>query len=413
MVALRSLITAAALACMAALYAENTSTAIFDDSFRTLTVQIEGDRLAPPVLTLNGSDRLIIGFDRLSDERDYLRYTIRHCNADWTPSQLVDAEVFDGFNYADVTEYAFSRATTVHYVHYTIVLPDSEFRFRLSGNYLLQVYDESDPDEILLQQRFMVCENAVGVGGTATSRTDVDYNDSHQQLELQLDTRGYPVRDPFNDLTLVVEQNYYPASRRVITHPTRMQGDRLLYEHQPQLVFPASNEYRRMETVSVQFPTMGVDHVEYNAPYYNHYLNVDTPRFSRNYSYDSTQHGRFFVREYNSDNSDTEADYTIVHFTLDQPEIPGAAVYLEGDFTHRTCDSNSQVPYNPSTGRYERAMLLKQGAYNYRYVAVPPKFPVEGDKYQTVNEYSVAVYYRAPGERYDRLLGYSLIFSGR
>ena len=61
MVALRSLITAAALACMSALYAENTSTAIFDESFRTLTVQIEGDRLAPPVLTLNSSDRLIIG----------------------------------------------------------------------------------------------------------------------------------------------------------------------------------------------------------------------------------------------------------------------------------------------------------------------------------------------------------------
>lgn len=402
-----------AAAFVPAFCAENTSTVIFDDSFRTLTVHIDGDRLAPPVLNLDSDDRLVVSFDRLSEERDYLRYTIRHCNADWTPSQLVDSEVFDGFNYAEVTDYAFSRATTVHYVHYTIVLPNSEFRFRLSGNYLLQVYDEENPDEILLQQRFMVNENRVGAGGTATSRTDVDFNGSHQQLELQIDTRGYPVRDPFNDLTVVVEQNYDPGSRRLITHPSRRQADRLVYEHIPQLIFPASNEYRRMETVSVQFPSMGVDHVEYQAPYYNHYLNVDRPRFSHDYTYDSTQHGRFFVREYNSDNSDTEADYTVVHFTLDQPEIPGAKVYLEGDFTHRTPDSNSLVPYNPATGRYERAMLLKQGAYNYRYVAVPPRYPIEGDKYQTVNEYSVAVYYRAPGERYDRLLGYSLIFSGR
>ena len=56
-------------------------------------------------------------------------------------------------------------------------------------------------------------------------------------------------------------------------------------------------------------------------------------------------------------------------------------------------------------------MLLKQGAYNYQYLIVPPgakrgyTSAIEGDKYQTVNEYNVRVYHRRRGERYDRLIG--------
>ena len=38
---------------------------------------------------------------------------------------------------------------------------------------------------------------------------------------------------------------------------------------------------------------------------------------------------------------------------------------------------------------------------------------IEGDKYQTVNEYLVRVYHRRQGERYDRFIGYGIAFSGR
>lgn len=391
----------------------DTRTCIFDPSFRTLTVRIEGDRLAPPVLTLVGDDRLVIGFDELADERTFLRYRIMHCNADWQPSELVDSEVFDGFNYADVSDYEFSRGTATHYVHYTITLPNSDYQFRISGNYLLQVYREDDPDTIVFQARFMVSEGAVAIGGEAMSRTDIDFNDRHQQLSVVVDTRNFNVRDVFNDLRVVVNQNYRPDREVTVVHPRRVQGSRLYYDHIPELIFPAGNEYRRMETVTSQYPGMGVADIEYHAPYYHHWLNVDTPRDRHSYVYDSTQHGRFFVREYNSDNSDTEADYTLVHFTLDHWLIPDADVWLEGEFTGRADTSASRMEYDAADGLYHKTMLLKQGAYNYQYVVTPPAENIEGDKYQTVNEYFLRVYYRVPGERYDRLLGASAIFSGR
>ena len=63
--------------------------------------------------------------------------------------------------------------------------------------------------------------------------------------------------------------------------------------------------------------------------------------------------------------------------------------------------------------------MLKQGAYNYQYLWVPDgtevgqTSTVEGDFYQTVNEYLVKVYNRKRGERYDRLIGSGIIYSGQ
>ena len=415
---------------------DDTQTGIFNPDFRTLTIELNSRRLDPPVLALNSSDRLVIGFDRLAEDRDYLRYSIYHCNADWRISDMADAEVFDGFNYADVEDYAFSRGTSTHYVHYTITLPNRDFRFNLSGNYLLKVYPEDNPDDTLLQIRFMVSENTVGVSGDVTSRTDIDYNDRHQQLDFSVDLNRYPVRDPFNDLLITVTQNGRTDNAAVVSHPTRVNGNSLVYEHLRELIFPAGNEYRRMETVQMTYPGMGIESIDFNDPYYHHFVATATPRHSKNYLFDSTQHGRFFVREYNSTNPDTEADYSVVHFTLDMLLVPGKDIYIDGDFTHRRFDENSRMHYDAENGVYHKAMLLKQGAYNYQFLALPTDTSernrgkhksyfnngvtavastadVEGDFYQTVNEYLVAVYYRAPGERYDRLLGYTLLFSGR
>lgn len=391
---------------------DDTRTAIFSPDYRTLTVEIEGNRLAPPILVNGVDDRLVIGFDGMGDDREYLRYSIYHCDSDWKLSDLVDSEVFDGFNYADVEDYAFSRGTITHYTHYTITLPNETFGFRLSGNYIARVYPENDPDDVLLQARFMVSEGAVSVSGGVSSRTDIDYNGAHQQVAVSVDLREYPVRDPYNDITLKITQNGRRDNIVALGHPTRVTGKTLSYEHDPKLIFRAGNKYRRMEAVSTSYPGMGVDQITFEEPYYHMWLATDHPRVGEPYRFDQTQHGRFFVREYNSTSSDTEADYVPVHFALDMLQIPDAEIYLDGDFTHRVFDRDSRMDYNHSAGRYEKVMMLKQGAYNYQYVVDPPVFNVEGDFYQTVNEYTVLVYYRAPGERYDRLIGSGILYSG-
>lgn len=76
------------------------------------------------------------------------------------------------------------------------------------------------------------------------------------------------------------------------------------------------------------------------------------------------------------------------------------------------------MTYDPEIGAYTASLLLKQGSYNYQYIFVPDGSsqglagPVEGDFYQTVNEYTVKVYHRPKGTRFDRLVGVSTITSG-
>ena len=398
----------------------DTSQAIFDPAFRSLKVTLDANEFAPPVITLGDPlSRLTVSFDELGDERRFMRYELIHCDALWQPEGLVASEFLDGFNEGEVEDYEFSRATLVHYVHYSITIPNREIRITETGNYLLRVYDESNPDETLLQARFGVSDFSAGVYAGVTSLTDIDTNRNHQQLGLTVDLQhAAGIDDPFNDLRIVVSQNGRADNEVVLTAPQRVLGDRVIYEHLRPLIFKAGNEYRRFETVSTSYPGMGVENISADTPIYNMWLYTDSPRGAIPYSYDSTQHGRFFVRESSSSRSDTEADYVMVHFSLEMPEIAGADVFLDGDFVQRRFDPVSRMVYNRATGRYENSMMLKQGAYNYQYLTVPSgslqgeTAPVEGDFYQTVNEYTVRVYHRPRGGRFDRLIGVGMIVSG-
>lgn len=409
------ILLAAMLTVFAAESRDDTMTGRFDERIRTLRVSHDGNPYGPPVLVLGSQDRLVFNFDELAEDRSYFRYRIIHCTADWRRSDLVGSEYLPGFNEAPVDDYELSRSTTVHYVNYRIVIPNDEMTPLISGNYLLQVYREDDPERTVAQWRFMVSEQTAPVSATLTSRTDRDYNDRHQQLQLTVDAEGLDGIDIFNDLIVVVSQNDRCDNEVALRHPLRLSGRKAVYEHQPELIFEAGNEYRRFETVSVNNPSMRVAGVTYFEPYYHHILETDASRTDAPYSYDEDQDGRFVVREYNSTESDVEADYTVVHFSLDYPETPGMMIFVDGDLTDRRFDDSALMKYNRETGRYETAMLLKQGAYNYQYLTVPPGARrgytsyIEGDKYQTVNRYTVKVYVREPHARYDRLVGVAVI----
>ena len=163
---------------------------------------------------------------------------------------------------------------------------------------------------------------------------------------------------------------------------------------------------------------MGIDHYEYHAPYHHAVLQLDEPRAFASYSYDRTQYGRFTIRESNAFDSNTEADYMVTHFTLEMPELTNGDIYVDGEFTQHNFNANNRMHYNPETRSYELDLQLKQGAYNYQYLWIPDGSEkaqtgkIEGDFYQTVNEYQIKVYNRRMGERYDRLVGYSIIYSG-
>lgn len=397
---------------------ENFDTGIFSSRFQTLKIEKEDEFMAVPVCRLGTSDRIVISFDEIGEENSYLSARLIHCNSDWKPSSLVESEYLDGFNTTDIEDYAYSTNTFIHYVNYRLEIPNEEMRPMVSGNYVVQIYDRDEPSETLVQARFRVLEPLMKVGAGVTTRTDKGVNDRWQQLSVIVDGEGLEDFNPYQDLKVELMQNNRDLTSRFLPSPLRTMGKKVVYEHQPSLIFPASNEYRRFESTSVRFPGMNVDSTRYVGELYHTWVRADYPRADHNYDFDRTQHGRFLVKEYNATDSNIGADYIMVHFFLDMPELIGRDVYVDGEFNYHHLNDRNRMRYSGVSGGYELNIPLKQGAYNYQYVTLPrgenglgSTSEIEGDKYETENEYNIFVYLRRPGERYERLVGAATVLA--
>lgn len=397
---------------------EDTRTRIFDERFTTLKVQVQDDFYAPPIIMLGSNRHILVSFDEPGDERSYLRYSLTHCDENWQPDGLLESEYLDGFNEADVNDYAFSQATFRHYINYRILIPSEDMNPLVSGNYLLKVYPEDDSDKTLLQARFSISEERVRLEGDVTTQTDLGSNTDRQQLNMHVITGDYPVRDPYQDIIVTVEQNGVEQSAAAGVKPLRMEPGRLIYEHIPGLIFPAGNEYRRFETVRTDFAGMNIESNAYENDGYTATLKTDKERANRPYIFDRTQHGRYKIDDYNSTDPDLGADYVLTRFSLDFPRVMNGDVYVDGEFTHHLADDSCKMTYNEQTGLYELEMMLKQGSYNYQYVArnteglLTPAL-IEGNHYETSNEYTVKIFQKVPGQRYTRLIGTATFLSNQ
>ena len=87
------------------------------------------------------------------------------------------------------------------------------------------------------------------------------------------------------------------------------------------------------------------------------------------------------------------------------------SVYVTGMFNNYQLSDEFKMEYNPETKTFEKPILLKQGFVNYQYTLVDKngkideQNAVDGNFYQTENDYIVLVYYRGGAERYDRIIG--------
>ncbi len=393
---------------------KNTHNDVFHPAFKSLQITDSQNLLGQPiVVSSNAGSKVIISFDELAEDSRFLRYRLVHCDSNWRPSEISEMDYIDGFNEGQIHSYELSENTLTHYVHYSLEFPNEDVTTLISGNYLVEIYDEDDPETTLLQARFMISEDVARLSPGITSRTDYDYNGKYQQLSLNVNFEGANIENPYTDLRLVIIPNGQDNNRRVLNAPLRATPTEVVYEHQKDLIFPAGNEYRRFDIANVRYPGMHVYNYEYIEPFYNAMLMEDMPRIYERYQYDSDQSGRFFVDELNAEYPEIQADYIVAFFTLRMPKI-SEDVYIDGDLTLRKFDSDSRMVYDDTLGAYIKTLLLKQGMYNYQYVTESGGLnPIEGDFYETGNEYLLLLYYRPMGARYDRLIGSTVIVSNK
>lgn len=382
---------------------------IFDEMVRTLTVVVDNDPTLPPVMAKGAHRHLHIGWDEMSHEPQRYIYHIQHCSADWTPTdELFSSDYIGGLNDQLVEDYETSFNTTQLYTHYALTLPNRQTSILLSGNYRVQIFHEDDDvesDTPVLEAQFCVYENEAGIRMELSSNTDVDFNKTHQQVSFAVNYGNLVVVDPAREIKTRVMQNRR-MDNAVEPQPNIRSARGIEFTHNRQLIFPAGNEYSHFEILDVHRTAQGVEQMQWFDPYYHASLYVEERPGS--YSYHEDQNGVYVLRSADDRDDATTAEYVVVHFLLDSPRLPDDDVYVCGLWTGQAYHPDCRMEYDELAHQYHAAILLKQGYYSYQFrQSNGATFHTVGDFYETENEYSVFVYYRGQGARYDRLVGYN------
>lgn len=384
----------------------------FAEHIRTVETIVNDDRTLPPVISLNAGDKVSVSFDDITHEYVRYVYKLEHCDRNWkTTESLFESDYMTGTNLeTPIDNYSQSMNTSLLYTHYVLEFPNSYVRPLLSGNYRVSIYEDGNTDSPVAEAYFSVVDAQMGVGATVTTNTDIDYNQSHQQLDISLNFGKVEVRNPDREIFVRVLQNKRYDNAIVAPSANYQDANGIRWEHCRDLIFDAGNEYKKFEILNVHQPTMGVDRMRWFAPYYHAFLYTDEQR--NNYITIEEQNGSYVVRNEDNVDNETQSEYIIVHYSLDMPEVPGGDFYVSGQWTGYNFLPEYKMRFDEKEQMYTAEILMKQGYYNYLYLFVPDgsdegsAIEAEGSFYQTENEYTIFVYAHLQGERYDRLLGY-------
>lgn len=392
-------------------------TQTYKPDIKTLTTRLITDetvvQLERPYLSLNDPNRLEIAFDQLSHLSHHYTYTLIHCNADWTQSGLMSSEYLKGFTSLDIDDYNFSETTQQLYTHYRFEFPNDDMTPLVSGNYCIKIYEDYNTDSVIATVCFCIVEPQVEINADIHSHTIIELSGRYQQLDINVDFRDYYVQNP-DQITLVVKQNNRFDNMVFNPKPTYIDKNGLQYINNKDLIFEGGNEYRTFDTYSKYIVGSGIDRIVFDRNDY-HALLYPSDNLAKDAHYMSVDdsNGQFIINaERAGDEFDYRADYMYVHFILpaDQPWFDGN-LYVNGDFTFNQLNNMYRMQYSYEDKAYYYTAFLKQGGYNFQYLFLPKGETkattqrTEGSFWQTNNEYTIYVYDRPFGYRYDRLIG--------
>lgn len=360
-----------------------------------------------PILKLGES--VVLEFDVLNGDEDDYYYKVEHYNSDWTPSILMKSEFMDGFDNQRIRNYQNSFNTYQIYSHYQLTIPnDQTRRLKVSGNYLLSIYNSNDA--LVFSRKFMIYENLTAVGVNIKRSRDVKYIEEKQRIEIIVSSNNIQLNNPTQTVKALIVQNNNLNTAISNLKPQYTLGNQLIYKYDTESSFLGGNEYLFFENKDVRAANTGIRAIDLQDLYHN-YLFTNVERASKPYTYNPDINGNYVVTVLDADNPAIEADYVWMHFSLVPTEsFKNKNVHLYGNFNNYVIDESTKLIYNETYNILTNTMLLKQGFYNYKYVVVNNdgtlnEGGVSGNFYQTENNYKVIIYYRDLGARYDKIIG--------
>ena len=385
----------------------------FNKNINTALLHKINNPLSYPIIRLNSNEKLHLNFDDFNTDLQEYYYTLIHCNSDWTQSNLMQSEYIDGFFDSRIENYEFSFNTIQKYTNYQLVFPEENLQPILSGNYIISVFINNNPDEVVLQQRFMILDEKISVSAKVKRSTIIDERLYKQEVDFNINHGGMYIANPYSDIKVVVKQNNREDNAINNLKPLFVKHDHFVYDYEQVNTFEAGNEYRYFDIKSIRYQSEKIKDIKFDSNEIYVELFSDFSRSFNEYISLPDINGNFLINKQEAWNSDTESEYVNVKFSLlENRKVSYGDLYVIGRFTDWVVKDKYKLIWNENTRKYECNTLLKQGYYNYLYILMDNfnkktdlSF-IEGSHYQCKNEYYIYVYLRDLGKTYDQLIGY-------
>ena len=368
---------------------------------------VQNNQNTIPIFNL--ADAFELQFDDLFGNEANYYYEIAHCNYDWKASDLTRNEFLQGFDGQRIQNYSNSYNTLQMYSHYSLAFPNRFTRFLVSGNYMLKILNEDK--EVVFSRKFILYEDLVSVAMQVKRARNLDEINTKQNLEFTVKSSTILFQSPLQNVKILLLQNGRLNSGITNIKPMFTIGNDLIYKYNTETQFWAGNEFLYFDNKEIRSPRNSISYVDTNNSVYNSHLYTNTSRANLPYTYNPDINGNFQVRNLNATKNEIEADYAWVYFTLSAPTVFQSDVYINGMFNNYSLIPENKMEYNAAKGIYEKALMIKQGFTNYQYELVnknqklDPENAIDGNFYQTENNYFALVYYRENNKRFDRIIG--------
>tara|TARA_B100001057_G_scaffold444658_1_gene481789 strand:- start:4245 stop:5486 length:1242 start_codon:yes stop_codon:yes gene_type:complete len=372
---------------------------------KTISLGVVDNASGLAIINLN--DRLVLEFDVLNNLEEDFYYVIEHFDSDWNPSQLMKTEYLAGMDNLRIVDYVNSFNTYQIYSHYRLQIPNRQTRLRVSGNYIIKIFD--DYDDLVFSRKFMVVEPMANVAVQIRRSRDVALINETQSVDFNVTPTTSNFNNPLETIKTTVLQNNNLKTAVHGLKPQYIMGNQLVYRYTNASLFWGGNEYLFFENKDIRATNLGIQYIDLQDLYHSYlYTNIERSRLK--YTFNPDINGGFRVTVLDREDPRIEADYAYVHFSLSAREFIDATVYVYGGFNNFSTSKENEMVFNPKKGVYEAKLLMKQGFYNYKYILVDKENTlhegaISGNFDETENNYKVLVYYRDLGARYDKLIG--------
>jgi hypothetical protein len=294
--------------------------------------------------------------------------------------------------------------------HYRLRLPNRETGFLVTGNYIVKILNEDK--EVVFSRKFILYENQVSVSTIVRRSRDVKNIDYKHNLDFTIKAGLNQFQNPLTNVKVLLFKNSEINSGIKNLKPMYTLGSDLIYKYQKETEFWAGNEYHYFDNKEIQYANNYIGRVDRTTDLYSAKLYVNEARRNKDYTLYPDENGNFKAYALNVEFNNIGSDYAWVHFSLSAPTYYGKDdIYVVGMFNNYKCTPENQMTYNPDKGLYEKAILIKQGFTNYKYVIVnkeglvDEENAVDGNFWQTENNYTILVYYRDGNQIYDKVVG--------